>query len=63
MCHVRGVSNFADGDRHEQSMPEHKDSAVCELMTDCSGAASRYEGEFLDNQKDGLGVYFWRDGT
>ncbi len=63
MCHVRGVSDFADGDRHEQSMPEQKESAVCELMADYSGAASRYEGEFLDNQMDGLGVYFWCDGT
>jgi len=33
------------------------------LMTDYSGAASRYEGEYLDNQMDGLGVYFWCDGT
>ncbi len=63
MCHVRGVSNFADGDRHEQSMPEQKEITGCELMTVHSGAASRYEGEFLDNQKDGLGVYSWRDGT
>jgi len=34
------------------------------LMTDYSGAAtSRYEGEYLDNQMDGLGVYYWCDGT
>ena len=44
-------------------MREQKERAVCELMTDYSGAAGRYEGEYLDNQMDGLGVYSWCDGT
>jgi hypothetical protein len=66
-CHGKGVFQYADGDRCAPFRSQRVWSACRQRASTLSAAdaharARSYEGEYLEGQMNGLGVYRWSNG-
>lgn len=58
-CHGKGVFQYADGDRCRAVLREIEESPH---KRSPYPLASRFEGEYVEGQMNGMGVYRWSNG-
>ena len=59
-CHGKGVFQYADGDRYPCSPAREIEESPHARSP--YPLASRFEGEYVEGQMNGLGVYRWSNG-